>query len=573
MGDSTEHFRYRLGIDVGVASLGLAILKLDEAKDPETNEYVYQIHGGSGWGHMGLTATVKILEELKRDVVPARIAEDRAGLFHAMTPDGVLYDILPYYGEILIGHTVDPMWVSDYRLASDTPPKTNPLEMKYGRIPNPVVHLALRQIQKAVNAVIKKHGLPESIHIEVARDLNKSAEARDEWAKVNLRNQKASDDAREKIEALGVEPDRLKIQKYKLWKQQGGECIYSGDCIALTACATRGMVQRIQTEAARCEYEKLEDFVKNITPPFGNSKDFFNAAREATFERVTLSRKADHSTAGQLHEDTLLGIIDGPDKKGFYISRITKKISDYNNMAAIEKPKIKATMPDLPDIARARRDLEAIKQSLRNLCGQAAEELEGEQQVDIAAGKKGKKISCNAIYSRAVELHKSAGGKTAFTLYENRKLVNVRRAQGGNRPTGGYVSGRNHRKDFYIDATGKLQWQVISMLEANDKNFDPLAARPGHRLLWSAHKEDVLLMDDPDNPDRRIRVVVAKFDTPKMGVLAEADARASYERVMWEYGLAFFANGNTQRIVTDAIGYITYYFPMLPHGDKTKPRT
>ena len=53
MGDSTEHFRYRLGIDVGVASLGLAILKLDEAKDPETNEYVYQIHGGSGWGIWG----------------------------------------------------------------------------------------------------------------------------------------------------------------------------------------------------------------------------------------------------------------------------------------------------------------------------------------------------------------------------------------------------------------------------------------------------------------------------------------------------------------------------------------
>ncbi len=28
---------------------------------------------------------------------------------------GVIYDKLPYYGEILVGHTVEPMWVSDYR--------------------------------------------------------------------------------------------------------------------------------------------------------------------------------------------------------------------------------------------------------------------------------------------------------------------------------------------------------------------------------------------------------------------------------------------------------------------------
>ena len=68
--------------------------------------------------------------------------------------------------------------------------------------------------------------------------------------------------------------------------------------------------------------------------------------------------------------------------------------------------------------------------------------------------QQGKNVSDLAIYSRAVQLHKEAGGKTGFTLYEKHKLVNVRRA--GNRSIGGYVSGRNHRKDFYLDHRGAL---------------------------------------------------------------------------------------------------------------------
>ena len=84
--------------------------------------------------------------------------------------------------------------------------------------------------------------------------------------------------------------------------------------------------------------------------------------------------------------------------------------------------------------------------------------MEEKRLADIDNGKKGKNISKMAVFSRAVQLHKDAGGKTGFTLYEKNKLVNVRRTGGGNRPTGGYISGRNHRKDFYLDSKGKLRW-------------------------------------------------------------------------------------------------------------------
>ena len=685
----------------------------------------------TGWGRMGPTATTKILEELKTDVVPARVAEDRAGLFHAMTADGVIYDRLPYYGEILVGHTVEPMWVSDYRRDTDRPPTTDPDELKYGRIPNPVVHLALNQIRKVVNAVIKRHGPPDSIHIELARELNKSAEARAEIEKQHRKNKEESDEAAKELDKINVKVNRLNIQKYKLWKEQGGECLYTGKCLKLTAlyggevdvdhilprsktysdsmankavclrsanadknnrppyeafadnkkydwaaimrrveklpdnkkwrfeanamkqfeededgfrarygtdnsyiarvarqylgclygephnvvavssyivsllrgkwgltkilggkgggkksrddhrhhfidalttaCATRGMVQRIQREAARCEKAGLDDFVDTIAPPFGSPKEFFDAARKATLERVALSRKADHAPGGQLHEDTFMGIVDGPDESGAYVCRKRKKLTDYNTLENLEKPKIQDTLPDLPEIERAKEDLGSIKNSIRNFVYQATQDLEEQRQADISSGKKRKKISDMAIYSRAVQLHKEAGGKIGFTLYEKNKLVNVRRAGNANRPYGGYVSGRNHRKDFYLDPKGKLHWQLVSMMDTNDKNFTPRASLPGNRLLWSAHKEDTLLMDEPGDAGRRIRVVVAKLSEIKMGVVPETEARDSKERLLWEYGLKFFKEQRAQRIVTDPLGTITWQFPALSSTGKVEP--
>lgn len=699
--------------------------------DNETARNILQTPLPSGHGRMGPTATAKILEELKKDVVPARIAQDRAKLVHAAAPDGVVHSLLPYYGEILVGHTAPPMWVSDYRRETDTPPNTSENESRFGRIPNPVVHLALNQIRRTVNAVIRRHGIPESIHIELARELNKSAEARDKIAKDNRDRGKDRKKIIEMLNRRGISSGRKNIQRYQMWRQQKGVCIYTGENISETdlfggnidvdhilprgktfsdamankivclksanadkgdrapfdafadnenydwdgikrrveklpnnkkwrfkadameafkdqeafrarygtdnsyiarvtaqylsclygepskiiavssyivgllrakwglqnilgsrkdgrkarddhrhhfidalvaACATRSMVQRIQREAARCEKEGLEDFVERIIPPFGNSKAFFNAAREATLNRVTLSRKADHSTAGQLHQDLLFGIVDpAPDKDGKYVCRKRKKLEDYKKLEDFEKPKIANTLPDLEEIKKARIELERLKSSLRNFAQQAESELEAERQADIDLGKKGRAVTPNAIFSRAVKLHKESGGKMAFVLFEKQKLVNIRRAFGGNRPTGGYVGGRNHRKDFYLDSKGKLQWQLISMLQANDRNFVRESEKPGRRLLWSAHKEDVLLMDNPENPHERIRVVVAKFGEAKMGVVPEYDAREAKQRVMWENGLRFFRKLGVQRIVTDSMGKITWHFPALPKSGKIEP--
>jgi len=622
------------------------------------------------------------------------------------------------------------MWVSDYRRDTDRPPHTDVNEETFGRIPNPVVHLALNQIRQTVNAIIDKYGLPETIHIELARDLNKSAKARAEIEEINKNNKATSDAAAKDLRKHNIPVNRTNIQKYKLWKEQAGLCTYTGDPIGLsdlysgeidvdhilprsktfsdsmanklvcfrranadksnrapyqafadnpdydwsaimrraeklhgnkswrfeaaamerfedegafrdrygndnsyiarlarqylsvlygepskviavsshivgllrakwglqsilgskksgkkarddhrhhfvdalvTACASRSMIQRIMTEAARCEREGLEDFVKTIEPPFGTSREFVAATQDAVENCVTVSRKPDHATTGQLHEDGLRGIVDGPDAKGSYVCKIRKSLGDYNNLAALRKPTIKTTLPDLGEISQARSTLESLKESITRYCDIATAQLEAERQADINTGKKGKNVSENAIYTRAVRLHKDGGGASSFTLYENQKLVNIRRAKDGNRPTGGYISGRNHRIEIYADATGKVKWQCISMLDANNPNFVSESSRPDHALMWKAHKEDTLEIDNPDDTDQRIRVVIAKFRESAIGIVPVMDARDSKERLMWEKGLSFFCQHRAQRIVTDPLGDIKWRFPALPKTGKLAP--
>jgi hypothetical protein len=210
-----------------------------------------------------------------------------------------------------------------------------------------------------------------------------------------------------------------------------------------------------------------------------------------------------------------------------------------------------------------------LKASVREQIPVATLELETERAADIGAGKKGKAVSERAVFKRAVDLHLKNGGRRTFTLYENKKLVNLRRNKNGNRVTGGYVSGRNHRMDFYLDCGGKVRWQCISMLEANDPLFIPEAGQTGCELLWSAHKEDVLLLDNPSNPEERIRVVVAKFEDGRLGAVPESDARDSNTRAMWGkngMGLEFYYKAGTQRIVLNAIGDVTWHFPALPRS-------
>lgn len=101
-------------------------------------------------------------------------------------------------------------------------------------IRNPVVNRALAQARKVINAVIRKRGLPDMIIVELARDVGVPFGDRSPRAieRQNKKNELYRNEARTHMaELLRVGADNLSgedILKYRLWKEQGGFCPYSG---------------------------------------------------------------------------------------------------------------------------------------------------------------------------------------------------------------------------------------------------------------------------------------------------------------------------------------------------------
>ena len=96
-------------------------------------------------------------------------------------------------------------------------------------ITNPVVQRALNQARKLINAVIKKHGMPSAVHIELSRDLSKSAKERDEISRRQQRNADASmsDINRFKEHFPRERPSGKNLVKWRLYREQAGQCAYT----------------------------------------------------------------------------------------------------------------------------------------------------------------------------------------------------------------------------------------------------------------------------------------------------------------------------------------------------------
>ncbi|MDF3604876.1 type II CRISPR RNA-guided endonuclease Cas9 [Paracoccus sp. DMF-8] len=113
-----------------------------------------------GHGRFGEMATRALIAALKGGVVTYDKAALQAGFHHSDHRTGEVFDELPYYGQILTRE-----------IAPGKAEYGDPLERQYGKVTNPTVHIGLRQLQKLVNAVIARHGKPDRIVVELARDL------------------------------------------------------------------------------------------------------------------------------------------------------------------------------------------------------------------------------------------------------------------------------------------------------------------------------------------------------------------------------------------------------------------
>lgn len=102
-------------------------------------------------------------------------------------------------------------------------------------INNPIARKALGEALKQVKAIVGEYGLPGAVHVELARDVGKSKEERDDITRGIEKRNKAKDRLREEFTAA-TRRERATAEdllRYELWKEQGSKCIYSGDHIPI----------------------------------------------------------------------------------------------------------------------------------------------------------------------------------------------------------------------------------------------------------------------------------------------------------------------------------------------------
>lgn len=245
-----------------------------------------------GYGSLSAKALARILPELRADVVSYAEAAKTAGFHHSRLTENSevsgrtfkidnidsetgeiktfnIFTALPYYGEFLQRH----VGFSDPKAKeSDSP------EKRFGKIANPTVHIGLNQVRLVVNALIKRYGHPSEVIVEVARELKRSKELRDEDVKRQAENQRRNKayrkDIAEQLYNGAIERvSTADIQKLVLWKELSSNeadrrCPYSGIQIS------RGMLfgPEVEIEHILPFSETLDDSLNNKTVAMQKSK-------------------------------------------------------------------------------------------------------------------------------------------------------------------------------------------------------------------------------------------------------------------------------------------------------------
>lgn len=205
------------------AVAALVTLGIPEAAAHATAGHALQ----DGHASLSLKAVRKMLPLMEAGMEYSKAVQAAGYRHHSDDRDGVILAELPYYGEVL-----------KERLGTGTNDPKDPYEKRIGRAPNPTVHVALNELRRVVNALIKRFGAPSEIVVEVLRDLGNSAEQRREIEKGQKDNQTKNERAKAELLALGLKATGGNIIRYRLWEEQARDpkdrcCPYTGTLIGV----------------------------------------------------------------------------------------------------------------------------------------------------------------------------------------------------------------------------------------------------------------------------------------------------------------------------------------------------
>jgi CRISPR-associated endonuclease Csn1 len=327
----------------------IAWLIQETGVDEKRAEAIANVGLPEGYGSLSAKALVRILPELRRDVITYDKAVLVAGFDHhsniSPAATGEILPELPYYGEPLQRHvgfgTGNPQ---------DTP------EKRYGKIANPTVHIGLNQVRLVVNALIKRYGHPSEVIVEIARDLKRSKEQRDEDVKRQAENQRRNQRHRAAIaETLNISEERVKgadLQKMVLWEELSFDpafrrCPYSGVQIS----AAMLLSDEVEIEHILPFSQTLDDSLNNKTVAMrqanrvkGNNTPWeaFGKQAQAGFDYQTILQRAElmpKSKRYRFAEDGLQRWLK--DDKGF----LARALNDTKHLSKVAREYVSLICP------------------------------------------------------------------------------------------------------------------------------------------------------------------------------------------------------------------------------------
>jgi len=213
----------------------------------------------------------------------------------------------------------------------------------YPHIRNPMVLRVLAELRKVVNAIVKEHGKPAAIRVELARDMRRSKKQRTESWKKMRQNERDRKKAAEKIaqETRVQEPGRADVEKVLLAEECNWQCPYTGKSISMSSllgaspefdvehiipfsrCLEDSFVNK-----TLCEVKENSDLKRNRTPyeAYGASPDRWHDV----LERVKRFKgSAAEGKLRRFQQQTIEGIDEFTDRQLTDTRYATRQATQY----------------------------------------------------------------------------------------------------------------------------------------------------------------------------------------------------------------------------------------------------
>ena len=182
-----------------------------------------------GYGDLSEKAIFKMLPHLEKGRTYSDAVQDAGYAHHSDFRNDEAHDNLPYYGQVLPRDAVGADPKKDTRRDGEP--------ARYGRFPNPTVHIGLNQLRRMVNRLIESYGKPEEIVVELARALKMNRKQKLDLAKQQREGGERNERFRKDLESEEQAPTPDILRKLRLWEEQKSltnvlVCPYTGQSLS-----------------------------------------------------------------------------------------------------------------------------------------------------------------------------------------------------------------------------------------------------------------------------------------------------------------------------------------------------